>query len=357
MNMTFPKNPRSRLSSKSFVAILNSVGHAFVQAKGELKKPLAIQKSMLFFRSGRKAEYFFSGAALAGLLITTLALAAALDVFGPPPAGDPSAFTGPSIGLEFAQGFLGTLPPANEGAFEGGPTGTHEDPGVNNAMPAAQQTSFTVPTNGRPSPLFGAQSFTQKMLLFEEFGTEPLASNYPAPFYSYPKPTPGPAPEQDPGHYAKSAPPGAALEAFLAQPGIAPYPAQFSYTLEQNPWKIEIENFLGRTLGKAPAEGRPAGMGWSHQRWNEFYPQVYLKTAQAGARVNGGFRDKKQMHRYEVGEFGPGGLYYNTAGVPGTEGTTRGISIRFHPRMPVQNHKSLWTFDGTLPPKLAMARY
>ena len=69
--------------------------------------------------------------------------------------------------------------------------------------------------------------------------------------------------------------------------------------------------------------------------------------------MNGGFRDSMQMHRYSVGEFGPGGLYHNTAGVPATEGTTRGIAIRFHPNMPVQDHKALWTFDGTFPPKLA----
>ncbi|RPJ08145.1 MAG: hypothetical protein EHM36_05845, partial [Deltaproteobacteria bacterium] len=124
----------------------------------------------------KKINYFFLGATLSGLLITSLAVATVLDFFGPPPAGDPSAFTGPLIGLEFAQDLLATLPPANEGAFEGGLTGTFEDPGGNNAVPVAQQTSANVPTNGRPSPLFGAQSFTQQMLLFEEFGTEPLAN-------------------------------------------------------------------------------------------------------------------------------------------------------------------------------------
>lgn len=88
----------------------------------------------------------------------------------------------------------------------------------------------------------------------------------------------------------------------------------------------------------------------AHQRWTEFYPQVYFKTAQAGARVNGGFRDGRQLHRFQVGEFGPGGLYHNTAGVSATAGTTKGITIRFHPNMPIQDHKALWTFDGTLPP-------
>ena len=38
-------------------------------------------------------------------------------------------------------------------------------------------------------------------------------------------------------------------------------------------------------------------------------------------------------------------------------GTTNGIAIKFHPNMPVQSDQSVWTFDGTLPPKLLIARY
>jgi FtsP/CotA-like multicopper oxidase with cupredoxin domain len=302
----------------------------------------------------KKTVYIFFGVIFIGFFSISHAPAQMLDFFGPPPAGDPSAFTGPFIGLEFADDFLSTLPPAFEGAFEGA---THEDAGINNALPKAQQISANVPTNGKPSPLFGAQSFTQQMLLFEEFGRERLDPYVLAPALSFPLPTVGPAPEQDPHSFAMTGPTGAALEAFLAQKGISPFPTQFSNTLDRNPWRLEIEGFLGRPLDTPPAEGRPPGQGWSHQRWNEFYPQVFIKTAQAGARVNGGFRDKMQLHRYQVGEFGPGGLYHNTAGFLGTKGTTMGIAIRFHPNMPVQNHKVLWTFDGTLPPKLAMVRY
>ena len=98
-------------------------------------------------------------------------------------------------------------------------------------------------------------------------------------------------------------------------------------------------------------------MGWSHQRWDEFTPKEYYQTATTGARTNGGLRDEKQLHGYEGGEFGPGGLYHNTVGAPGFEGTTRGVAVRFHPSMPIQDPKALWTFDGTFPPKLLMARY
>ena len=96
---------------------------------------------------------------------------------------------------------------------------------------------------------------------------------------------------------------------------------------------------------------------WGHQRWSEFPPKHGAQSAQTGARTNLGMRDNKQMHGWVNGEFGPGGLYHNTTGLPGSEGTVNGIEIRFHPNMPIQVPEALWTFDGTLPPKLLMARY
>jgi FtsP/CotA-like multicopper oxidase with cupredoxin domain len=277
------------------------------------------------------------------------------DFFGPPGEGDPSAYGEPLIGLEFADGLLATLPHANDGAFAGGPTGTSLDAGVNNSVSEAAQRlgggAFNIPTNSRPSPLFGAEPFSQKMLLFEEFGNEPLDPAAPAPANPFPAPV-----------NASNGPAPAALEAFLAQPGITPFPTEFANTLEENPWKAQITAFLGRELETPPAEGRPPGRGWAHQRWNEFLPQVFFRTAQAGARVNGGFRDGKQMHRFSIGEFGPGGLYHrvyesSVPGVAAIEGTTKGVAPRFHPRMPVQEPNALWTFDGTFPPKLLMVRY
>ena len=69
-------------------------------------------------------------------------------------------------------------PPANEGSFEGGTTGTSEDPGENiNESNFIVRIKFDVPTGAESSPLFGAQAFDQPMLRFEEFGRLP----YPAP--------------------------------------------------------------------------------------------------------------------------------------------------------------------------------
>jgi len=259
---------------------------------------------------------------------------------------DPSALTGPVFG-DLPEG----LEEANHGAFEGGTTGTGEDAIANNVLQAATQRDngvFNVPTNGAPSPLYGAQPFTQQFLRFEEFGTSSLdlaVTEAPANW----NPLPSPANSQ-------SIPNGADLDAFLNQ-DIWPVPTKYSNTESLNPWQSSIESYLGRSLDNPPAEGRPPGLGWSHQRWEDFTPVNYFQTAQTGARTNEGFRDSKQTHGYAKGEFAPGGLYHNTVGVAGFDGTTSGIGIKFHPNMPLQDPKSLWTFDGTFPPKLLNVRY
>ncbi|PTU04108.1 copper oxidase, partial [Pseudomonas sp. HMWF031] len=251
-----------------------------------------------------------------------------------------------------------TMPEANQDSFElpDGVKGTRDSTRVENVLPPPVQTSFNYPTNGKPSPLFGAQPFTQQLVLFEEFGPEKLDPTTPAAPLPFPPAAIGPLPQQDPTSAARSAPPSAALDAFMRQPGLTPFPSQYSNVVDRNPWQAQIEYFLNRRIGSS-AEGRPPGKGWSHQRWNEFYPQMAYKTVQTGARVNSGWRDSHQMHGYAVGEFGPGGLYHNVAGIPATDGTSKGVDTRFHPNMPVQNHNSVWTFDGTLPPKLLMVRY
>ncbi|WP_257230300.1 Ig-like domain-containing protein [Pseudomonas sp. SbOxS1] len=296
------------------------------------------------------------------LLTLATADAAPLDDVSQPPPTDPSAYTNPPadpLAAAAALEALKTMPPTNQGAIAlpNGVYGDRNTPRAENVLPPSLQTSFKIPTNGKPSPLFGAQPFTQQLLLFEEFGTEKLDPTLPAPPLKFPVPLAGPAPAQDPDSIARSGPSKAALEAFMRQPGLYPFPSQYSNVLDRNPWKSQIEAFLNRHPVGSPAEGRPPGKGWSHQRWNEFYPQAAFKTVQVGARINTGMRDRRQLHNYAVGEFGPGGLYYQTSDIPTTTGTTKGIDTRFHPNMPIQNHKALWTFDGTFPAKLLMVRY
>ena len=278
-------------------------------------------------------------------LFASQAFAAGDDGSPFPPDDDPSAHTGPLFG-DLPEG----LPEANGGAFEGGETGTPEDAAIENVLQAEDQRpddTFNVPTNGPPSPLFGARPFTQKMLRFEEFGPRSLDLQATKPPGSW-RPLPAPAD-------AYSTPDGKAIEDFMAQ-RIWPTPTRFANDWDLNPWQTEIEAFLGRPLDGPPAEGRPPGQGWSHQRWDEFTPEVYFQTAQTGARTNGGFRDAKQRHGYGVGEFARGGLYHDTTGKR-TRGTTRGIEVRLHPDLPIQDPAALWTFDGTFPPKLLNVRY
>ncbi|MCI1041404.1 copper oxidase, partial [Pseudomonas putida] len=248
------------------------------------------------------------------------AIAAPMDDNSQPPPTDSSAYTDQPADPTPALLNLNTLPEANQGSLEliNGVYGDRNTVRIDNVLPPALQTSDRYPTNGKPSPLFGAQPFTQQLLLFEEFGPEKLDPTLPRPDLGFPVPTLGAAPAQDPNVVARSGPNGTALEAFLKQPGLYPFPTQYSNVLDRNPWKAQIEMFLNRQPVGSPAEGRPPGKGWSHQRWNEFYPQAAFKTAQAGARINLGLRDRKQLHNYAVGEFAPGGLYYQTSDIPTT---------------------------------------
>ncbi|HCK83181.1 MAG TPA: copper oxidase [Hyphomonadaceae bacterium] len=200
----------------------------------------------------------------------------------------------------------------------------------------AAAKTFDIPTGAPRSPLFGALPWTQPMLTFEEFGTQAVPTTSCA--------TCAPLP---PVRSCTSGPDGAALDTFLRQQ-LWPAPTVAANTTRRSYWHTSVGSCV-RPLATSAIEGRPPGEWFSHQRWSEFRPAVYFQSAQAGARVNNGLRDGWQRHGYANGEFAPGGLYY--AG-----GTTRGINVRFHPRFPVQQENSVWTFDGTMPPKLLMAR-
>ena len=54
------------------------------------------------------------------------------------------------------------MPEANHGSLSlpNGGQGDRNTPRTDNVLPPALQTSFNFPTNGKPSPLFGAEPFT-----------------------------------------------------------------------------------------------------------------------------------------------------------------------------------------------------
>ncbi|MBI5444812.1 MAG: hypothetical protein HY900_26815, partial [Deltaproteobacteria bacterium] len=219
-----------------------------------------------------------------------------------------------------------------------------------------------IPSGALATPTFGALPFEQQMIRFEEFGVDAMPTGAAEGW------TPLPQPQN-----AQSGPDGAALDAFLAQPGVAPFPTVFSNITDANPWNGAIEAYLGRSLASieggvpGPAEGRPASnrpenQFWAHQYWDDLPPQKFFKTTVSPARVNNGFRDARQRHGYNKGEFAPGGLYHTvfTSSVPGAPtltGSTAGLPIALHPKMPVQDPNTVWTFDGNLPPRLLQGRY
>jgi len=266
-----------------------------------------------------------------------------------------------------------------------------------------------VPTDGGPSPLFGATDFSQPMLRFEQFGTRPMAGESAqgcSAATNCPEPLEPPGGHADPDPYVPltaTEPGGENFDEVIVEQGLVPYPTLAANQAVPNPWQSAIERTHTGTLEPlAPgmlssfADGRPPGPHYAHQRYSEFYPTRYMKTGVSGSRINRGARDSAQSHGFSRGEFGPaGGLYHNTihgplaqvcgqitaqqaceeAANPETlatdtlcvweagkcsgrfDGTTAGIPIRFHPSMPVQDPQALWTFDGTLPPKLLKVRY
>jgi len=91
--------------------------------------------------------------------------------------------------------------------------------------------------------------------------------------------------------------------------------------------------------GYGPCEGRPPGSVWAHQRWDEFPPAVCVEATQAPATTNWSYNPQVASS-------------LNSGIDP-----SHGIPLRFHPKLPTQNANNVWTFNGTVPPKLVQGRY
>jgi manganese oxidase len=90
---------------------------------------------------------------------------------------------------------------------------------------------------------------------------------------------------------------------------------------EANETLQPVDPALGGGFG--PIEGRPPGPDWGHQRFKEFPPVVAIEATQEGAKTN------------------------HNGNIP----------FKFHPNLPAQGPLAMWTFNGTIPPKLALGRY
>jgi len=145
------------------------------------------------------------------------------------------------------------------------------------------------------SPLFGVQPFTQPMLRFDLLPRAPMSPT-----------TLNPAPTKE----ANTAPQ-------LLDPDLVG----------------------GAHNQYGPIEGRPPGPDWAHQDFERLSPRIAVEVGQEGARINA--------------TYDPGCDAAHNSGV--SAGTP--CPPCFHPQMPVQNTTRLWTFNGSIPPKLMLGRY
>jgi len=106
---------------------------------------------------------------------------------------------------------------------------------------------------------------------------------------------------------------------------------------EANTTPIEVPKELGGGWG--PCEGRPPGPVWAHQHFDKFPPSIWVEATQAPAKIN---------TTYE-----PRVLSTLNSGID----PSAPIPVQFHPSMPIQLPTSVWTFNGTIPPKLVQGRY
>jgi manganese oxidase len=108
-------------------------------------------------------------------------------------------------------------------------------------------------------------------------------------------------------------------------------------TAEANQTLRPVDPALGGGLG--PIEGRPPGSVWAHQRFDTFPPRIAIEMTQAQSCTNYGYRPEVPSHL--------------NCGISQSDG----MPLRFHADWPTQNANAVWTFNGTIPPKLVQGRY
>jgi FtsP/CotA-like multicopper oxidase with cupredoxin domain len=151
-----------------------------------------------------------------------------------------------------------------------------------------------IPTGAPPSPLFGVQPFTQPMPRFD------VLTRNPEPGFLNPAPT-----------------------------------AQANTT--QQVLNTALEGVRPGDTG--PIEGRPPGPIWAHQDFATLPPRIAVPVTSEGAKTNT--------------TYNPGVPSSLNSGInPATP-----IPVRFHPGLPTQDPLKVWTFNGTVPPKLLIGRY
>src|SRR3954469_12467246 len=153
-----------------------------------------------------------------------------------------------------------------------------------------------IPTGLPPSPLFGATAFSQPMPRFDVLPRKAMSSLDYCP------------------------------------------PTREANTID----RYNVDPILGG--GTGPAEGRPGGPMWAHQMWDRFPPQVAVEVTQQGNKgPNTTYNPSVSQSQTSLMGIAPG--------------PSSSLDLRFHPGMPIQDENSVWTFNGSIPPKLLVGRY
>ena len=164
----------------------------------------------------------------------------------------------------------------------------------NGLSPFAPSAYGAVPTGLPRSPLFNVQAFTQPMPRFDVLPRNPVSALNPAPL------------------------------------------AQVDET-KRHLLDPRLEGVRPRDTG--PNEGRPPGPIWAHQEFTRFAPKISIEATQEGAKANTVYK--------------PGVTSNFNSGI----NAAASFRPTFHPGLPDQGPLALWTFNGTLPPKLMQVRY
>ncbi|HEY0564009.1 MAG TPA: multicopper oxidase domain-containing protein [Terriglobales bacterium] len=159
----------------------------------------------------------------------------------------------------------------------------------------------SIPTGAPRSPLFGIKDFSQPLVRFDVLDRKPI-----------------PAVVDD----------------------LHSHPLNPICTAECNEAQQLLDPGFGYPAGtKGPLEGRPPGNAWAHQNFDLFPPKVAIEVSQMGATSNT--------------VYNPGVASSLNSGINPTDS----IPLKFHPDLPTQDPLSVWTFNGTIPPKLVLGRY
>ena len=108
-------------------------------------------------------------------------------------------------------------------------------------------------------------------------------------------------------------------------------------TAQANTTQQPVDPALGG--GTGPIEGRPPGPIWAHQQFGLLPPAIAVDASVEGAKTNTTYNPQVASNM-------------NSGINPATP-----IPLKFHPGLPTQTVDKVWTYNGTIPPKLMQVRY